>query len=172
MKTALKIAALLAFAIPVAALSGDRTTVFIAQDVRTELVRLAPEAQAKGSSGSTLMATGNLALKTSVRTSSGGAEIHAHYDDLMIVEQGSATLITGGTVVDAKTDANGETKGPRIEGGVSRTIHVGDVVIVPAGEPHQLLIAPGTLYSALVAKIKEAGNEGIGTRNEGIGTRD
>jgi uncharacterized RmlC-like cupin family protein len=32
---------------------------------------------------------------------------------------------------------------------------VGDVVIVPAGVPHQLLISPGTLYSALVAKIKE-----------------
>jgi len=46
-----------------------------------------------------------------VRTTSGGAEIHAHYDDLMIVEQGNATLITGGTVIDAKTDSDGEDQG-------------------------------------------------------------
>jgi hypothetical protein len=32
---------------------------------------------------------------------------------------------------------------------------VGDVVVVRAGVPHQLLIPKGTLYSALVAKIKE-----------------
>jgi mannose-6-phosphate isomerase-like protein (cupin superfamily) len=155
MNLAMKMTALLAIALPAAALSGDKTMVFSAQDVQTELARLAPDAQTKGSSGSTLATTGNLALKTSVRTTSGGAEIHAHYDDLMIVQQGSATLITGGTIVDAKTSADGETKGPSIQGGVSRTIHVGDVVIVPAGDPHQLLIAPGTLYSALVAKIKE-----------------
>jgi mannose-6-phosphate isomerase-like protein (cupin superfamily) len=155
MKILGKVALLVAVALPAAALSGDRTLVFSAGDVQKELARLAPEAQAKGSSGSTLAATGNLALKTSVRTVSGGAEIHAHFDDLMVVQQGSATLVTGGTVVDAKTDANGETKGPRIEGGVSRTIQAGDVVIVPAGEPHQLLIPPGVTYSALVAKIKE-----------------
>jgi quercetin dioxygenase-like cupin family protein len=33
---------------------------------------------------------------------------------------------------------------------------VGDVVIIPAGVPHQLLIAPGMVYSSLVAKIKES----------------
>ena len=155
MKIFWKAALLPALAIPAAALSGDRAVVISAGDVQKELARLTPDAQAKGSSGSTLASSGNLALKTSLRTVSGGAEIHAHFDDLMIVQQGSATLVTGGTVVDAKTDANGETKGPRIEGGVSRTIQAGDVVIVPAGEPHQLLIPPGVTYSALVVKIRE-----------------
>jgi hypothetical protein len=32
---------------------------------------------------------------------------------------------------------------------------VGDVVIVPAGLPHQLLIPPGVVYAAMVAKIRE-----------------
>ena len=151
----MKMALLLAAALPASALSGDKTMLFTAQAIQAQLAQLAPQAQASGSSGSTLAATGNLALKTSVRTVSGGAEIHAHFDDLMMVEQGSATLITGGTVVDAKTNADGETKGSRIEGGVSRILHAGDVVIVPAGEPHQLLIPPGVTYSALVAKIRE-----------------
>jgi hypothetical protein len=28
-------------------------------------------------------------------------------------------------------------------------------VIVPAGMPHQILLAPGTVYKSMVAKIKE-----------------
>jgi hypothetical protein len=79
------------------------------------------------------------------------------YDDMdpAPIEKGSATLITGGTIVDAKADKDGETKGTRIESGKTQTIAPGDVIIVPAGLPHQLLIPPGTLYSAMVAKIKE-----------------
>lgn len=142
---------------PAMALTGDKAaTIFSASEVKAEFAKLTPKAVETGSSGSTLATMGNLALKTSIRTSSGGAEIHAHYDDLMIVEQGSATLITGGTIAEAKTDAEGETKGPKIEGGTSREIKVGDVVIVPAGVPHQLIIPKGTTYASLVAKVKDS----------------
>jgi mannose-6-phosphate isomerase-like protein (cupin superfamily) len=145
----------LALAIPVATLTGDKAVVVPAHELQEQLAQLVPQAKVSGSSGSTLASYGNLALKLSVRTTSGGAEIHAHYDDLMIVQQGSATLITGGTVIDAKLGSGGETKGTGIQNGKSQIITVGDVVIIPAGLPHQLLIPPGTLYSALVAKIKE-----------------
>jgi mannose-6-phosphate isomerase-like protein (cupin superfamily) len=155
MKIAIAMLTLLALAAPAATISGDKATAIPAADVTTAVTRLVPQAQSKGSSGTTLARTGNLELKLSVRTSSGGAEVHAHYDDLMIVERGSATLITGGTVIGGTTGADGETHGSGIEGGVSKTIGVGDVVIVPAGQPHQLLIPPGTVYAAMVAKIKE-----------------
>ena len=155
MNIAMTMVAALALAVPAATLTGDKAQVIPARDLQAQLAQLAPLAKTKGSSGSTLAASGNLALKLSVRTTSGGAEIHAYYDDLMIVEQGSATLITGGTVVDAQTGKDGETKGTSVKDGTSRTITVGDVVIVPAGTPHQLLIPPGTLYSAMVAKVKE-----------------
>jgi quercetin dioxygenase-like cupin family protein len=36
-----------------------------------------------------------------------------------------------------------------------QTISVGDIVHIPAGIPHQLIIAPGTAYSSLVVKVKE-----------------
>lgn len=140
---------------PAMAVSGDKAIVFPAGDVHTQLMQLIPQAAKSGSSGSTLATTGNLALKTSVRTTSGGGEIHAHYDDLMIVEQGSATLVTGGNVANAKTDENGETKGTSVEGGVSREVKPGDVIIVPAGVPHQLIVPKGTTYTSLVAKVKE-----------------
>jgi mannose-6-phosphate isomerase-like protein (cupin superfamily) len=145
----------LALAVPAATLTGDRAEVIPAQQVQTQLAQLIPQAKASGSSGSTLASYGNLALKLSVRTASGGAEIHAHYDDLMIVQQGTATLVTGGMVVNAQVGCDGETKGASVEGGKTRTIAVGDVIIVPAGVPHQLLIPPGTTYAALVAKIRE-----------------
>jgi len=155
MKIAIAILASLSLAAAAATLTGDKAEVIPAADLQAQLAQLAPQAKTAGSSGSTLASYKNLALKLSVRTASGGAEIHAHYDDLMIVQQGSATLITGGTIVDAKADKDGETKGTRIESGKTQTIAPGDVIIVPAGLPHQLLIPPGTLYSAMVAKIKE-----------------
>ena len=142
-------------ALPAMALSGEKATIFSADQIKSELTQLAPKAVEKGSSGSVLASTGNLALKTSVRTTSGGAEIHAHYDDLMIVEQGSATLITGGTIANAKTNGDGETTGPSIDGGASRDLKPGDVVIVSAGVPHQLIVPPGVTYASLVAKVKE-----------------
>jgi mannose-6-phosphate isomerase-like protein (cupin superfamily) len=155
MNIAMTIVAALAVAVPSATLTGDKTQVIPAHDLQAQLAQLAPLAKTKGSSGSTLATSGNLALKLSVRTTSGGAEIHAYCDDLMIVQQGSATLITGGTVADAQTGKDGETKGTSVKDGKSQNITVGDVVLVPAGTPHQLLIPPGTLYSALVAKVKE-----------------
>lgn len=128
---------------------------FSAQDIQKQLADLAPKAQSSGSSGSTLGDYTSHQLKLSVRTSSGGAEIHTHYDDVFVVTQGHATLITGGTVEDPKTDADGETKGPSIRDGNTQVISAGDVVHIPAGTPHQLKIAPGMLFSTLVVKVKE-----------------
>jgi hypothetical protein len=67
----------------------------------------------------------------------------------------SATLITGGTVPNPKTHAEGETQGSGIENGETRTIAKGDVINIPAGRPHQVVIAPGGEFSAIVVKVKE-----------------
>ncbi|MGA9670003.1 MAG: hypothetical protein WBQ94_12395 [Terracidiphilus sp.] len=147
--------ALMVFGIPALAQSTGKAQVFRGTDVHDQLAQLVEQAKAKGSSGSTLADYGTHAIKLSARTASGGAEIHAHYDDVMVVTEGSATLITGGTVVDGQTGADGETHGAGIKDGVSQTITVGDVVHVPAGVPHQLVIAPGTTYSSLVVKVRE-----------------
>lgn len=124
-------------------------------DVKARIASLIPEAKAKGSAGATLADYGTYKIQISVRTASGGAEIHAHWDDVMLVEQGSASLITGGTVVGGKTDADGETHGIKIEGGHTQALATGDMVTVRAGTPHQLMLAPGTVYGAVVVKIHE-----------------
>lgn len=142
-----------------AAAQGDsvqkaRAFTWPAQDLRSKLAALVPEAKARGVSGSTLADCGNYKLLLSVRASSGGAEEHAHWDDVMMVERGHATLITGGTIVDGSTGADGETHGAKIENGHSQQIGPGDVVTVHAGTPHQLILPEGMVYGALVVKVQ------------------
>ena len=141
--------------LPAAQEPGAQQPVFLQKDVKARIEPLIPEAKAKGSSGATLADYGSYKLQLSVRSVSGGAEIHAHWDDVMLVEQGTATLITGGTVPDAKTKADGETHGSKIVGGQEQTLNPGDMVTVKAGTPHQLLIPVGTIYSSVVVKIHE-----------------
>jgi mannose-6-phosphate isomerase-like protein (cupin superfamily) len=154
MKSAI-LAAFLGFSMAAVAQSGGKAEVFTSADVHGQLVQLTEQAKAKGSSGSTLGEYGTHAIKLSERTVSGGAEIHAHFDDVMLVMEGRATLITGGTLIDPHSGSNGETTGSGIRDGATQSLAPGDVVHVPAGTPHQIIVPPGTIYSAMVIKIKE-----------------
>jgi mannose-6-phosphate isomerase-like protein (cupin superfamily) len=51
---------------------------------------------------------------------------------------GSGTLVTGGTLVEPRPDAPPGTniRGSRIEGGVSRHVAKGDMIIIPGRVPH------------------------------------
>jgi mannose-6-phosphate isomerase-like protein (cupin superfamily) len=129
--------------------------VFPTADLHQQIEKLIPAAKKQGSSGATIADYGSYKIQLSVRTTSGGAEVHAHWDDVMIVEKGSATLITGGTVANSETDSGGETHGSKIENGASRRISPGDVITVHAGTPHQLILAPGIAYGAVVVKVHE-----------------
>ena len=134
---------------------GLKPSVLLQKDAAARMASLVPEARAKGNAGATLVDYGSYKIQLSVRTQSGGAEVHAHWDDVMMVQQGSATLVTGGAVVDGTTDADGETHGAKIEGGQSQTLAAGDVVTIRAGTPHQILLPPDTVYGAVVVKVHE-----------------
>ena len=58
--------------------------------------------------------------------------------EILYILEGSATLITGGTIPDAHppTRAGGNFSGDRIEGGTSRHVSPGDVIITPGRTPH------------------------------------
>lgn len=155
MKIAMAIVAALAVGAPAATLTGDKAQVIPAPEIKAQLGDLVAQAKPTGSAGPLIASFGNLGLMLSVRTASGVGELHQNFDDLMIVEEGRATLVTGGSLVDPKLGANGEVRGTSVQGGTSKTLAVGDVVIVPAGLPHQILLAPGTVYKAMVAKVKE-----------------
>jgi hypothetical protein len=54
------------------------------------------------------------------------------------------------TVVNAKTDSDCGTKGSSIRNGRLQNLVQGDIVHTPAGTPHQLIIAGGTMFGAVV----------------------
>lgn len=155
MKYLLTAFAVIAFSISAIAQSGGKADLFAADQVKAKIAELTAQAAASGSSGAVLADYGSHKVQISVRTASGGGEIHAHFDDVMIVQQGTATLITGGTITDPKSNPNGETSGTGIQGGKSQTIGPGDIITVNAGVPHQLIVPARTTYAAVVIKIKE-----------------
>ena len=58
--------------------------------------------------------------------------------EILYILEGSADLITGGTIPDARppTRPGGNYTGTRIEGGTSRHVVPGDVIITPGRTPH------------------------------------
>jgi len=79
----------------------------------------------------------NYMVHASRREKPGQAEFHEKDADVIYVLQGTATLVTGGDVVDGKTVAPDEIRGSSIKGGETRRISRGDVIIVPHSTPHQ-----------------------------------
>jgi len=75
-------------------------------------------------------------VHTSRRDKPGLAEIHTLDTDIIYVMEGTATFVTGGTAVDAKEIAPNEIRGSRIEGGVTRQLSKGEVIIVPNNTAH------------------------------------
>ena len=87
----------------------------------------------------------NYMVHTSRRDKPGVAEIHTLDTDIIYVMQGTATFVTGGTAVDAKEIAPNEIRGSRIEGGVSRQLSKGEVIIVPNNTAHWFKAVNGEL---------------------------
>ena len=95
----------------------------------------------------------NYMVHASRRDSAGLAEVHAKDTDIIYVLDGSATMVTGGSVVDAKTTAADEIRGHSIANGERWKLIKGDVIIVPNGTPHwfQEVRGPFTYY---VVKVR------------------
>ncbi len=78
----------------------------------------------------------NYMVHASRREKPGQAEVHNNDADIIYVLEGTATFVTGGTVVDGKHIAADEIRGASIEGGETRMLKKGDVIIVPNNTPH------------------------------------
>lgn len=86
----------------------------------------------------------NYMVHTSRREKAGLAEVHTLDTDIIYVLDGTATFVTGGTAVDPKTVAPDEIRGTRIDGGDTRQLVKGNVIIVPNGTPHWFKDVSGT----------------------------
>jgi glc operon protein GlcG len=109
--------------------------------------------------GSPLVEVTDYKIHASRRESVPGlAEIHTRDTDIIYVLEGSATLVTGGRAIDAKPTGAEELRGSAIDGGESREIVPGDVVVVPNGTPHWFKQVKGPLLYYVV-KVRQAGRE-------------
>jgi mannose-6-phosphate isomerase-like protein (cupin superfamily) len=116
---------------------------------------LKARAAATGAASDTLATYPNHHTMLTYRTKDGTAEIHARYADMFYIVRGKATLMTEGTLEGGHEESPGEVRGSKVAGGKTTMLNEGDVVHIPAGTPHQLLIAPGDELLYFVIKIKE-----------------
>ena len=78
----------------------------------------------------------NYMVHASRRETPGMVEVHTKDTDILYVLKGTATVVTGGTMVDGKNIAPDEIRGREITGGETRKLVPGDAMIIPNGVPH------------------------------------
>jgi mannose-6-phosphate isomerase-like protein (cupin superfamily) len=94
-------------------------------------------------------------IHASRREGAGMVEVHTRDTDLAYVLEGSATLVTGGVAVGLKETGAEELRGSAIQGGETRRLRPGDVVVIPNGTPHWFkeVKSPFLYY---VVKVRQA----------------
>jgi glc operon protein GlcG len=113
--------------------------------------------------GKPLLETAHYKVHASRREAPGMAEVHTRDTDIVYVLSGTATLVTGGTVVGGRETAMDEIRGAAIDGGDTRRLAKGDVVVVPNGVPHWFKeVASPFLY--YVVKVTAPAGENGGSR--------
>jgi mannose-6-phosphate isomerase-like protein (cupin superfamily) len=66
----------------------------------------------------------------------GKPAVHPNEAEYALVIEGAGTLVSGGTMADAMEKRPGLIEGSRINGGTTRRLRPGDVMLIPAGVPH------------------------------------
>jgi len=104
--------------------------------------------------GMPLIEVENYKVHASHRDAAGMAEVHTKDTDIIYVLDGTATFVTGGAVIDGSTTAPDEIRGKGIDGGETRKLNKGDVIIVPNGTPHwfKQVTNPFNYYVVKVAR--------------------
>lgn len=133
-----------AFVVLLMLAGSDQMNYIPAKDVEAKLAK--PPAR--------LVNADKYSVMTMRRTAPGEAELHEKDTDVLYIIDGSATLITGGTMPDSKVTAPGETRSKSIAGGKSQKVSKGDVITIPKGMPHFFSAVDGT-FTYFVVKVQE-----------------
>jgi uncharacterized protein GlcG (DUF336 family)/mannose-6-phosphate isomerase-like protein (cupin superfamily) len=87
--------------------------------------------------GGLLLDTTRYKIDAGRRTAPGEVEYHERVVDVMHVVEGSATVVTGGQMREAREVSPGELRAPAVDGGTPQRLSAGDVLAIPNGVPHQ-----------------------------------
>jgi len=77
------------------------------------------------------------------RPATSPAAVHEKDAELMVVLEGTGNIVTGGKLVDEKRNNANNLGGSSITGGKSQAVVKGDMLIVPANTPHQVIPTGG-----------------------------
>ena len=103
----------------------------------------------------TLVTAPNLQVLIAHRDAPGMVEVHDKETDTIYVLAGSATFVTGGTMIGGSVTAPGQQRGSDIQGGDARPLVKGDVIVVPAGVPHWFKEVRGSIDYYVVKVIAQ-----------------
>ena len=124
-------------------------------DIAAKGTALAQKLDAQKLATEVIAKEGNRTFMVAHREGSGVAEWHEKEADVMFISAGQMTVVYGGSIVDAKTTAPGEMRGPSIRGGTETKLSAGDVLHIPAKVAHQMILAPGAKGTYFVTKVVE-----------------
>jgi mannose-6-phosphate isomerase-like protein (cupin superfamily) len=143
---------LLALSLSVAALSAADNPVIYKTEA--ELVRALAAGQATPDMLTSAVSNGDHhRINVVRRTKAAGATAHPGFAELHHIMEGSGTLVTGGTIV---RPAGGRgAGGATIDGGESRHVSKGDVILVPSGVPHWYKDLDGAAITYLEVRWEE-----------------
>jgi mannose-6-phosphate isomerase-like protein (cupin superfamily) len=127
-----------------------------AEDMRTSSKSLAAKAASDSHRAASIPLSDfpNELFMLAHREADGQPELHETQTDVFVVQSGSATLLVGGTLINADTTAPHEKRNGTIEGGTREKLLPGDVVRIPANMPHQLVLDGAPEFTYFVIKIK------------------
>ena len=113
-----------------------------------EIMALVDKAKADRKGDAPLVAEPILSLapyraQLEYRPGTSPAAVHEKDAELMVVLEGTGNIVTGGKLVDEKRTNANNLGGPSIAGGNSQAVVKGDMLIVPANTPHQVIPTGG-----------------------------
>src|SRR5215468_1929466 len=108
----------------------------------------------KVAKGGALVTASDFNIQILKRTGPGQVEVHDKETDTFYVLDGEATFVTGGTMVGGKVSRPNQQLGTNINGGETRYLAKGDVMVIPAGVPHWFKEVPKEINYYVVKVIK------------------
>ena len=91
------------------------------------------------------------------RTENSRPEVHARWDDLVIVRSGSGAIEMGDSLVGSEFRAAGERIGGKFHRSYQIVVHAGDMIRIPAVVPHAFIVSGTEPLDYLVIKQRREG---------------
>jgi len=126
MKLSLVLATLLIAAVSMTAAQNRSNVTYVDHD----------KVAAALASGGNLVTAPDLSISMNRRTAAGQVEVHDKETDTFYVLDGEASFVTGGVMIGGRVSRPNQQLGSDIQGGETRRLSKGDVIVIPAGTPH------------------------------------